>query len=172
MTTGIDPGLDGGLAIITPDEVFAFPMPVLMGPRGKRDLDLDRIRQYVTGAGMAAIERAQVMPKQGIASSGRIMENYGRLCGLLVGLGLPFLEVHPKRWQKEFGITGGGSGGGTKASSVLVAQQLFPGVSLRATPRCSTPHHGMSDALLIAEFCRRSGAAPIHHVARMANATR
>jgi hypothetical protein len=36
-----------------------------------------------------------------------------------------------------------------------VCRRLFPGVSLRATPRCTTDHDGMAEALLIAEYARR-----------------
>lgn len=161
---GIDPGLSGGIAriifhggpVFEPDSINLYVMPTIPGPRGKNELNLSTVYNLLgyNAPSRITIERAQVFRGQGITSSGRIMENYGRLVGLMAGMRLPFVEVRPQTWQKSFGISS--KNGNTKSSSVLVAQQLFPGVNLMATPRCKKPHDGMSDALLIAEWCKRT----------------
>lgn len=44
----------------------------------------------------------------------------------------------------------------TKLMSKIAASRLFPGADLTATDKCEVPHDGIVDALLIAEYGRRS----------------
>ena len=152
---GIDPGLDGGVAILETDEnPQVFVMPVK--PTGKgREVNVNTIvcegwLHSVTGV---VIERQQCYPKQGGKSNYTIGYNYGKLIALLEAEAVPFEVVAPKEWQREFGISG--AKGDTKKQAALVAARLFPCVELRATERCRVPHSGKVDALLIAEYGRR-----------------
>ena len=158
VVIGIDPGLDGGIAILGPGKLLAcFPMPVT----GDKKRTLNRpavLALFDYSSSMASqvhvfLEKGQAMPKQGGAS----MYNYGKHCGYLAGLaqgvGFPCEEIVPRVWQKVMLSSGTGD---TKSRSVEKAMQLFPRVSLLPTPRCRVPSNGMSDALLIAEFGRRS----------------
>lgn len=43
----------------------------------------------------------------------------------------------------------------TKRTSINASRRLFPHVSLLRNARCKTPHDGLSDALLMAEYARR-----------------
>jgi hypothetical protein len=43
-----------------------------------------------------------------------------------------------------------------KEFAATVAQRLFPTVNLKRTEKCAGPHDGAVDALLIAEYCRRT----------------
>lgn len=90
----------------------------------------------------AYIERVHSMPKQGVSSVFKFGQSYGFLRGLLIGLGIPFEEVTPQKWQKAMGCMSKGDKNVTKAK----AQQLFPGVKVT---------HAIADALLIAEYGRR-----------------
>jgi len=83
------------------------------------------------------------------------MRNYGLIEGVCIGVGIPYTIVPPREWQKVM-LSGVSKKLNTKAASILIAKRLYPGVSLRATERCTTDHHGMSDALLIAEYGRRT----------------
>jgi hypothetical protein len=153
---GIDPGLDGALAILRDDSdsVELHLMPTLpSGVGGKRMLDLVRIRDLLLDANPAhvAIESQQPFPKQGGCSNFTTGHNYGALCGLLVGLEISWGAVRPREWQKVYGI----GRGDTKAQSVVVCQRLFPRACLLPTPRCHVPHDGLADAALIAEYVRR-----------------
>lgn len=83
--------------------------------------------------------------------------NFGRTCGhieaTLSALSIPFEFVRPVDWQKEFFSVGGKlSSKDRKERCVLAAQRNFPKLDLRASERSRTPHLGMVDALLIAEF--------------------
>lgn len=91
----------------------------------------------------AYIERVHSMPKQGVASSFKFGQSYGFLRGLLIACGIPFEEVSPVKWQTAMGCRSGGDKNVTKAR----AQQLFPNVKVT---------HANADALLIAEYCRRT----------------
>ncbi len=77
---------------------------------------------------------------------------YGLWIGICAGLGLRYELVTPQRWQKEMlaGMQGG------KDASCIRAQELFPEADLKKGPRSKKLHDGRSDALLIAEYGRRT----------------
>lgn len=84
-----------------------------------------------------------------ITDVGAIMENYGLYQGLLIGGGVPFITVRPQEWQK--GLVPKKMKSSDKPS-LTVARQLFPQADLKLQK-----HHGRADALLIADWLRRSG---------------
>jgi crossover junction endodeoxyribonuclease RuvC len=88
------------------------------------------------------------MPKQGVSSTFKFGVNYGFLRGMLTAHKIPFEEVTPQKWQKAMGCLSKGNKNVTKAK----AQQLFPNLKIT---------HKVADALLIAEYCRRT------HVSRI-----
>ena len=149
---GIDPGESGAVAIIDertllPDEkVLAYPF----GKLTPKDI-CETIRQIATGPGagqeaFCAFERVNAMPKQGVASSFKFGVSYGRLDGLLLALNIPYELVAPSKWQGYMNCRTGGDKNITKA----LAQRLFP--QLKIT-------HSVADALLLAEYCRRTVSA-------------
>jgi hypothetical protein len=76
-------------------------------------------------------------------------QSVGYIKGVLEANGIAYQEIPPQTWKKEFGLNT------DKQKSIDVCRRLFPGVSLRATPRCTTDHDGMAEALLIAEYAKR-----------------
>ncbi len=94
----------------------------------------------------AIIERVHAMPGQGVTSMFTFGQGYGSLRMALIASGIPFEEVTPQRWQKEMACLTQGDKNVSKAK----AQQLFPTVKVT---------HAISDALLIAEWNRRSNIA-------------
>lgn len=88
------------------------------------------------------------MPGQGVTSMFSFGENFGFIKGLLEAFGIPYELVRPQKWKKEFSIS-------EKNQSVEVCKRLFPGESLKRTPRCKKDHDGMAEALLMAEYARR-----------------
>ena len=155
---GIDPGLDGGWALLAPDEnPFVVVMPTQPTGKGNgREVNVDYgpVRGgMLHGDVRVLIERQQPFPKQGGKSNFTTGYNYGKLVSLLEAQSVPFEVVRPQEWQRAFGI--GGKGVDTKKQAALVAARLFPCVELRATERCRKPHSGKVDALLIAEYGRR-----------------
>lgn len=171
ISIGIDPGKHGAMAMINGDSVSVQPIPTILGGKGARvEYDLVMIRNWLVMAKsftlevMAKslnvqdiwvyVEKAQPLPKSfggGIANFER-----GRCTGwawMLTALSIPYQLVPPRTWQKV--MFAGTPGADTKQRSIIAAQRLYPDVSLLRTERSRKPDHGMSDALLIAEFGRR-----------------
>jgi hypothetical protein len=71
---------------------------------------------------------------------------------MLTAFGIPFELVRPQKWKREFSCTS------DKNKSIEVAQRMFPDVSLMRTERCTKPHDGIAEALLMAEYGRRRHA--------------
>jgi Holliday junction resolvasome RuvABC endonuclease subunit len=155
---GIDPGVSGGIAAIDGDGRVR-----LVSPMGSTEADTWAFVSNIVAlsrneAGQtqvfAAIERVAASPQMGRSSA----FTFGRAAGMirmsLVAAEIPFDEVAPGVWQKAIGIrqkTGKTELGTTHQKDKNInkarAQQLFPGVPIT---------HAVADALLIAEFCRRS----------------
>lgn len=144
---GIDPGASGGIAFI-PDnntaKAWADKMPSTLA-----DL-YDTFCSPENGvlAGdchyiHACLERVHSMPGQGVASSFKFGQGFGHLEMALTAARIPFTYVTPQKWQKELQCLTGGDKNVSKAR----AQQLFPHLKIT---------HALSDALLIAEYCRRT----------------
>jgi crossover junction endodeoxyribonuclease RuvC len=155
---GIDPGLDGGICILrddAPPELHIMPT-LETGQGSKRTLDAGRIMQILLDANprVVIVERQQAYPKQGGVSNFTTGLNFGTLLGLLCGLEMAHQVVTPREWGKALGVSGKTKNDGCGA--VLVAQRMFPGVNLLATARCRVAHDGLADALLIAEYGRRT----------------
>ncbi len=163
IVMGIDNGVSGAVAWMDDQGMcpHVAPTPTITVKAGKRTRTkydepgmrslLQRVIRRVPVR--VAIEAARVSPKFPAFSAGVLMEGYGLWRGLLVGLGVPYEVVEPRRWQKA--LLDGLPKGDTKAASVLVAKRLFPAVSLRRTERSRTDDHNIADALLIAEYGRR-----------------
>jgi len=104
-------------------------------------------------------------------SFGGCFEGVKALCAAFMH---PMTLVSPKDWQKEMHqgipqqykpavkiVTGKNAGKmgkprkDPKKMSLMAVKRLFPNESLLRTPRCTSEHDGIIDALLIAEYGRR-----------------
>ena len=135
MYLGIDPGVNGGLALIDPGGrmLRASKMPAT---------DRDIFEWIPCPPVQAVLERAGASPQMGVVSACTFCLGYGLLRMALTAKGIPFDVVSPVKWQTAMGCRTGGD----KNVSKRRAQQLFPGV---------TVVHAIADALLLAEYCRR-----------------
>ncbi len=162
---GIDPGKDGAMAILGYRDT-----PILV-PFGESEYAdelrrLDPLRSVETGAECLAVhgaipgeafcvvEHVSAMPGQGVTSCFSFGQNFGFILGLLRAFRISYQLVRPQKWKKEFSCTS------DKNTSIAVAQRMFPGVDLRRTPRCTKPHDGICEALLMAEYARRLHGQP------------
>jgi hypothetical protein len=68
--------------------------------------------------------------------------------------GITFQSVKPNTWMKA--IHGDLGGSDPKIKSILIARRLFPRTSLKRTPKSKKDDDGIADALLIAEYGRRT----------------
>ena len=91
----------------------------------------------------ALIELVHSSPQMGVKSAFTFGQGFGRLEMAFSACRIPFDYVRPQVWQKALGCLTKGDKSVTKAK----AQQLFPHL------KCT---HKISDALLIAEYNRRT----------------
>lgn len=147
---GIDPGANGGMALLSDSGYVLFASKF---PETHRDLwdVLDCwVREYADSRKWhCLIEKVASSPQMGVVSAFTFGKNYGVLLGLLTASGIPFEYVYPSKWQKHFGCQSGRKNfkGGDKNVTKRKAQELFPGEKIT---------HAVADALLIAEYARRT----------------
>ena len=158
---GIDPGLNGAFAVLNGTELTVSPMPVDAGgvcARGTWDLFMSYKGLAVTlGVPFfVAIEKSQVMPKQGSVSG----FTYGLGNGILIGQTIAvrptgWVLVKPKQWQKDC-WEGTDSELDPKQRSLQAVMRLFPDVEIQKRgPRSKKFHDGIVDAMLIAFWARK-----------------
>mgnify|MGYP000349606282 CR=1 FL=1 len=134
---GIDPGQSGSIAVIFPSGNATWIK------LDSTDHDIAGWLQDIQANSICRIERVSAMPKQGVSSTFKFGRSFGFLQGLLVAFQIPFELVTPQKWQAFMSCRTAGDKNVSKAA----AQRLFP--SLKIT-------HANADALLIAEYCRRT----------------
>ena len=140
---GIDPGANGGMAVIFSHDVDAYSFASMSMYQISDFLeDVSERNPYTL------IENVHSMPGQGVASSFTFGHGFGMLEGFLIGAGIPYDRVTPQKWQKDFGLykLPDETKTAKKNRHKELAQKLFP--TLKVT-------HATADALLIAEYCRR-----------------
>lgn len=148
---GIDPGKSGALAAIGTGENSHTITTIKFKEYAYRD--------YIRNLMMAmdesprvycVVEKVHAMPGQGVTSMFSFGENYGNIRGILESFFIPYELVDPRTWKKEFHL------GRDKQDSILAAKALFPGVNLKSTERSTKDSDGIAEALLMAEYARRS----------------
>ena len=150
---GIDPGLDGGIAMMEGSRLVIEQMPTTGGTR--RSIDAGRLSMQFAawmldeGIEHAFLERVGAMTGQGVTSMFSFGEGYGVIKGVLSALHISYSLVSPQKWQNAIGVA---KSKDTKGAAATRAAQLFPGVDFRASARCRKPHDGMVDAALIAAY--------------------
>ena len=90
LVIGIDPGLDGGIAVLDGSGAIVGlgVMPVLAGKRREVDAGelasrLYRVESVIGPPTLAIVERVHAMPRQGVASSFAFGTGYGLVLGVL-----------------------------------------------------------------------------------------
>lgn len=143
---GIDPGKNGGIAILEGEIGHVDLIHVLP----YTDLEMLRTADILNGEDcMAVVEKVGAMPGQGVTSMFNFGQGFGYIRGVLEAKRIPYELVPPQKWKKEFSVTS------DKNSSIEVCKRLFPMVNLKRTERCTKDHDGMAEALLMAEYARR-----------------
>lgn len=162
---GIDPGLSGGIAAIYDNgysvgggtHVNVWQMPENL--EGLADIlefvSYNKVLKRQRNV-QAVIEKVGVMPNQGISSAFTFGQGYGALKMGLVANAIPFEEVPPQKWQKEFTISSRKKQKGKlefKKHLRDIARQLYPKLSV--WNETQTKQLAIADALLIATYARK-----------------
>lgn len=155
---GIDPGLQGALALVSNDGLLGvIDMPKVKERHGKESRDRvcahtlrDELltMQHTHGKiRIAVVELVGPMPKQGVTSSYRFGYGNGQIEGVLAALCIPTEFVRPQTWKKALGL------GADKAQSLALARAKWPYADSFALKK----HDGRAEAALLAEYGRRNG---------------
>lgn len=162
LFVGVDPGKVGALAVLSEAGaiVETVATPVVKGDRP--EYDLPEIRDFFVhylaeaqGQLRVTVERAAPMPPKLGGSAANFARGVARAWEwMLVALGIPYQLVPPQAWQRAMLL--GTSGDDTGQRSIMAAKRLWPAADLRRSERARKDDHGITDALLIAEFGRRA----------------
>ncbi len=100
------------------------------------------------------------IPQPGATSSFNFGTGYGLWLGVLYGLQIPFVAVHPATWKRQFMELVSKEQRellGPKQSSIIAAKQVYPAC---AACLSRVKDHGRADALLLAEYGRLNRHGP------------
>ena len=159
---GIDPGLSGAMVAVNSagEVVGQMVMPRANGSKGPLDVKciLAWLIEVKSGSkATASLERVSTRPGQSATSTLTSGVNWGRLDALLTALGIRYDTPTPQQWKRKLGLPKrpARERQQAKLDAVELASHLFP--SLELTPgKKTTPHDGLADAALIAEYARRT----------------
>lgn len=157
---GIDPGITGYLVGIDTDgglKYNYYPMPTLTlkNHKFRKEIDSAGFKKILIdfNPDLVFIEQQLVMPTDGKAGLRSISKMWGFIQGVCVGMGLDYMDVHPKTWQKllfkRVEFTKKETDIKIKEKVALAMQRLFPSEDFRKSSRCIKLHQGKIDAAAI-----------------------
>lgn len=158
---GIDVGKSGGIAIVDENNklVFKCPMPLV----ASKELDVNAIADMIEDYDNivhASVEKIHSMAHWGVKNNFVFGGQFYTIQAILSLMGIPQTLVQAKKWQKEMftGITPviKDKKLDTKKMSILACNQLFPKEDFTPTEKSTKIHDGMTDASLIALYCKRN----------------
>jgi len=129
-TIGIDPGLDGALAVFcrtgetTMLSIADMPTrEVMVNGAKKRTPELNLLahwfKEHTAGADICVIEKVHAMPKQGVTSSFNFGFNAGVVQGMAYAFGLPVVLTPPNSWKHALKLSS------DKKESLVKARETF-----------------------------------------------
>ena len=149
---GIDPGLNGAIAILQDKKVLSIiDMPVMAdGKKNKRQLNNAQLAEILRKNTSdddeisVVVEQVNAMPGQGVTSMFNFGQTFGAIKGVCAALKLPIFFVRPSKWKKYFELINS-----SKDSSRTKAIEMYPYLSDQLTKKKDV---NKSDAILIARF--------------------
>lgn len=136
---GVDPGVSGAYALLVDDGIttpIVDDLPVV-GNQINAGEWRRTIKKLIPD--IAVVELVHSMPGQGVASTFRFGMACGIIRGVLLGAGVPILDVTPNAWKKYFRLDN------TAEKSRALACQRFPDLPGLARKK----DHNRAEALLI-----------------------
>ena len=124
---GVDPGLSGAIAVMSPESLKIFDMPTMTLDRNgkaKRQVSATELAQllYLYSGKDCHVycERVSAMAGQGVTSVFSFGRSFGMIEGILAALHMPATYVAPATWVKAV------HRGAGKDASRQRAMELFP----------------------------------------------
>ena len=151
LIVGIDPGITGAVAAVTPSGALQWVVDMPIRDAGKRARKANEIdgaslarllRVYVADIGEVWIEEVSAMPGQGVSSMFGLGDSRGCIRGVIEALGLSTQRVHPRAWKRSLGLDS------DKDASRALAIRLYPGCEALARKK----DHNRAEAILLARY--------------------
>jgi hypothetical protein len=156
LSIGIDNGISGALAAVSPHSqiVSVLPMPIQKARKGN-EIDVQAVWNWLDGLGRNKITVTIEEPggSKSAKAATSMAGSFHALRTICVLKGIRWHRVTPQAWQKD--MLPGCKAGETKARALALARQLWPSGGFLASKRCHVAHDGIVDSLLIAEWSRR-----------------
>lgn len=164
---GIDIGRSGFIVNIKENSIDKHRIP-LNKDKKIDEYELKNVLLYIKKQGecLFVFEALRSVYMSAAKANFSFGDTNGLIRGILIGLDCKFKSVHSKIWQKEMfkntpiitnKVLEKGRGViDTKKMSIITSKMLFPNFDLRISNRASKDNHNVSDALLIAEYARRT----------------
>lgn len=145
IVVGIDPGKDGGIAVINNTDIIHTTKL----PEGYERIQVIKDIIYkCTGERIVfVIEKVGAMPGQGVTSMFTFGYGYGHLMAILETLQQRIEVIMPAKWKKHFGIPG-------KKSDIAESKKATITAVGRRYPKSTNLkyHSGIFDAILLARY--------------------
>ena len=147
---GVDPGLSGAVAMIDHLGYRVWDIPTIAKGTGvvKSEINAAGMLDILQSADfhtMAALERVNAMPGQGVSSVFSLGDSFGCCRSVLACARIPVLYVTPTMWKKHYKLTS------DKEEARALAVRMFPKAELHLKK-----HIDRAEALLIANYLKDS----------------
>lgn len=148
---GIDPGIDGAIALRLGDGTISHIMDIPTTIHGTaREVDGRLVWEHLAWlqamqpVEWCFVEETHAMPKIGSQANHSQGFSKGAIITALRIVGIPTERVAPSIWKRWSGLTGK-----PKAASLDLARELFPD---RINELRAAKHHNRAEAMLIARY--------------------
>ena len=155
---GIDNGLKGALTAVSAHSGLIIErcvMPVQGKAKGD-EVDCRAVTDWLSDICafdcMSVLLETPGKHSPGTNALCSMWDSYGSIRSILETRGIRHHRIAPQTWQSS--MLGKIAKGHTKPAALSKARQLWPQENFFASSRCRTPHDGIIDAALIAEYGR------------------
>lgn len=154
LIAGIDPGLDGAIALLGDGTLTIEDMPtrpLIVAGKKQRELDLPSLANFfgwmsLRGVEKICLEHVQAWKDDGPRQAFKFGFNFCGPRAMAAVLEIPVLLVRPAVWKAAFGLTGG------KDASLSLASKIMPSFSHLWPLK---KHDGRAEAALLALYGAR-----------------
>lgn len=150
VVLGIDPGLDGALALWDGETLVTMPMPAVKSTGRGREILWPVLNQQWDDkffwAEHVFLERVGTRPKEGVSSAFKFGLVFGGLRGMIAAKMLPLTLVTPTKWKKSYSLPA------SKEAAVIRATELFPANAAEFRGPRGGLLDGIAEAALIAKY--------------------
>ena len=151
-TWGIDPGLNGAIALLDSNgqTLEVYDMPTLAVKKNKREISPILIAGILLTDSNTRVyvERVGAMPNQGVTSMFNFGKGFGMILGVVAGMQMRISMVTPSQWKRDLKVAPG------KDGSRELAMNYWPTESDKFKRK---KDDGRAEASLIALWGQRFG---------------